>query len=87
MIMETASFTGLVRVLAIIVFIYFVVRYFLKLLAPVIVQQVVKKAGENLYQQQQQYHNAQNGQAAQAEKERPSGKKKIGEYIDFEEIE
>ena len=88
MIMETASFTGFVRVLVTIVFIYFVVRYFLRLLAPAILQQVVKKAGENLYQQQQQqYNTTQSEHAAQVEKKHPAGKKKVGEYIDFEEIE
>jgi len=87
MIMETASFTGFIRALIILVLIYYGVRFFMRLLAPVIVQQVVKKAGENLFQQQQQeQYNTQNRQD-NIKKDRPVEKKKVGEYIDYEEIE
>ena len=88
MIMETASFTGFIRALIILVLIYYGVRFFMRLLAPVIVQQVVKKAGENLFQQQQQQEqfNAQKRQE-NITKDRPAEKKKVGEYIDYEEIE
>ena len=85
--METASFTGLIRALIIIVLIYYALRFLMRLLAPVIVQQVVKKAGENLYQQQQ-YNANQNSQQDKATQiTRPTEKKKVGEYIDYEEIE
>jgi len=88
MIMDTASFPGIIRTLFIIMLVYYAVRYFLRLLAPTIVQQVVKKAGENLYQQQQkQQYNYQQAQQAETAKDRPKEKKKVGEYIDFEEID
>ena len=89
MIMDTASFPGIIRTLFIIMLVYYAVRYFLRLLAPTIVQQVVKKAGENLYQQQQQQqqYNYQQDQESKTREERPKEKKKVGEYIDFEEIE
>lgn len=90
MIMDTASFTGILRTLFIIVLIYYAVRFFLKLLAPALVQHVVKKAGENLYEQQQrqqQQYNQNAQQQTDTSKERPTEKKKVGEYIDFEEIE
>ncbi len=88
MIMDTASFPGIIRTLFIIMLVYYAVRYFLRLLAPTIVQQVVKKAGENLYQQQQQQqYNYQQDQESKTREERPKEKKKVGEYIDFEEID
>lgn len=89
MIMETASFTGFIRSLIILVLIYYGVRFFMRLLAPVIVQQVVKKAGENLFQQQQQQQEHYNAQSRQdnIKKDRPAEKKKVGEYIDYEEID
>jgi len=53
------------------------------------VQHVVKKAGENLYEQQQkqqqQYTNT--AQKESPLNQRPKEKKKVGEYIDFEEID
>jgi len=86
MIMETASFTGLIRALIILVLIYYGVRFLMRLLAPVIVQQVVKKAGENIFQQQQQQqYNIQRQDTVKDAK--PTEKKKVGEYIDYEEIE
>jgi hypothetical protein len=85
MIMETASFTGLIRALIILVLVYYGIRFLMRLLAPVIVQQVVKKAGENLFQQQQQY-NTQSRQDT-VKDAKPTEKKKVGEYIDYEEIE
>ncbi|KGO88490.1 hypothetical protein Q765_00870 [Flavobacterium rivuli WB 3.3-2 = DSM 21788] len=86
--MDTASFPGIIRTLFIIMLVYYAVRYFLRLLAPTIVQQVVKKAGENLYQQQQQQqYNYQQDQESKTREERPKEKKKVGEYIDFEEID
>jgi len=85
MIMETASFTGLIRALIILVLLYYGVRFLMRLLAPVIVQQVVKKAGENIFQQQQQQYNTQRQDTVKDGK--PTEKKKVGEYIDYEEIE
>jgi ABC-type transporter MlaC component len=85
--MDTASFSGILRTLFIIVLVYYAVRFFLKLFAPALVQHVVKKAGENLYEQQQRQQQQYNQQQANTAKERPAEKKKVGEYIDFEEID
>lgn len=91
--METASFTGLVRTLLWIVFIYYVLKFLMRLLAPYLFQQVVKKAEENFRSQQQNYQqnysqqNTQQNTQQSTQSEMPREKKKIGEYIDFEEIE
>ena len=58
----------------------------MRLLAPVIVQQVVKKASENMYQRQQDNFNQQQANQ-EPQKQAPAEKKKVGEYIDFEEID
>ncbi|WP_159799968.1 DUF4834 family protein [Flavobacterium sp. MK4S-17] len=86
--METASFTGVLKTIAILFLIYYAVKFLFRLLAPVIVQQVVKKAEQSFHQQQQynqQQYNTQNNYSQPAQK--PQEKKKVGEYIDFEEIE
>ena len=92
LIMETASFTGLLKTLLCIVFIYYVLKFLMRLLAPYLFQQVVKKAEQNFKQQQQQYQQSQQQQYSQqnqqskSKNEMPREKKKVGEYIDFEEI-
>ncbi|UUC43872.1 DUF4834 family protein [Flavobacterium cerinum] len=88
--MDTASLTGLVKVLLWIIVIYYALKFVTKLLAPYFLQQVVKKAEEN-FQQQQQYYNQQQSQQQNTQtnfsSDKPREKKKVGEYIDFEEIE
>jgi hypothetical protein len=90
--MDTASFNGLIKTLVWIVLIYYGIKFFFKLFGPMIFQQVVKKAGENFqqqYQQQQyQYQQQQQPQNHQAPKQdKPHETKKVGEYIDYEEID
>lgn len=90
MIMETASFTGFVKTLLWILFIYYAIKIFFRLFGPVIVQQVVKKAGQSFqeqYQQQQQYQQEQQQSYTATKQDKPHEKKKVGEYIDYEEIE
>jgi hypothetical protein len=53
--MQTASFTGFIRILFYILAFYYIFKFLAKLLLPLIVKKVVKKAGEN-YQQQQERH-------------------------------
>jgi hypothetical protein len=52
--MQTASFTGFIRILFYILAFYYIFKFLAKLLLPLIVKKVVK-AGEN-YQQQQERH-------------------------------
>jgi hypothetical protein len=86
--METASFTGLIKALVWIFFIYYGLKFVMRLLAPYFLQQVVKKAEEN-FKQQQQYQQQQSQTKSQSSPhaEMPKEKKKVGEYIDYEEIE
>ena len=84
MTMETASFSGVVRVLIIIILSYYAIKFLIKIFAPIILQQVVKKAGQHMYEKQQEFQNrADAPQPAPPTRE----KKKVGEYIDYEEIE
>lgn len=94
--METASFASLIRTLLWILFIYYAIKVFFKLFGPAILQSAVRKAEKNMYQQfqnqQQQYQSQQQQQTQQnytasPNQEKPHEKKKVGEYIDFEEID
>ncbi len=92
--METASFTGFFKTLIYIVGFYYVFRFLAKLFLPILLKKVVTKAGENFQKQQQQYQ--QQYQKTSTEKDiiydkstssKPRETKKVGEYVDYEEIE
>jgi len=85
--METASFSGLVKALFIICLVYYGLRFLMRLLAPVIVQEVVKKAEQSFNRQQDNSTQYTQNNYRQPKPDLPKEKKKVGEYIDFEEIE
>jgi len=87
--METASFAGVIKTLCIIALIYYALVFLMRLLAPVLVQQVVKKATQNFTQhaQNQQYTQQQQYKAPHNKAPKANPKKQVGEYIDFEEID
>ena len=93
--MQTASFTGFIKTLFYILTFYYIFKFLAKLFLPIIVKKVVEKAGENLHQQQQrQSQNSwQRNQEDQTviyntdnvKKSRET--KKVGDYVDYEEID
>ncbi|RYG41162.1 MAG: DUF4834 family protein [Chitinophagaceae bacterium] len=91
--METASFYNFLRTVCYIIFFWYAFRFLFRLLFPVLVKKVVSNAQEKFRdqyqsQQQQDFSRRSDGDisiddsAAKPSRE----KKKIGEYIDFEEI-
>lgn len=85
MMMAEASFTGTLRVIAIIILSYYLLKFLFRLLAPIIIQQVAKKAEQNFHNYQQNMYNRQEQYNNPPEK--PKEKKKVGEYIDYEELD
>lgn len=89
--MQFASFNGILRTLFIIVCIYYLVKFLARLFFPMMVRTVVEKAQENFQQQQQNYQRNQNSQAdfvnTNKKSDKPRETKKVGEYIDYEEID
>lgn len=92
--MQEASFTGFFRTLFIIISFYYIFRFLAKLFLPVLVKKVVEKAGQNMQQQQRQYQdswrNTQNGETIIYNTEnvkKPRETKKVGDYVDYEEID
>lgn len=86
--METANFGNLIKTLFWIVAIYYVVKFLARLFLPVLAKKVVEKATEQ-FQNQQQNHNSQrqNTTNAAPKPDKPHETKKVGEYVDFEEID
>ncbi|MFY7730565.1 MAG: DUF4834 domain-containing protein [Flavobacterium sp.] len=90
--METASFTGLVKALFTIILIYYAAKFFMKLFLPVMAQQVVRKAQENMENQRRFYEDQQNTRQQDNYNNNANGQKSkdkpvVGEYIDYEEID
>jgi uncharacterized membrane protein len=89
--MQYASLDGILRTILTIVCIYYLLKFIGKLLFPIMVKTVVDKAQENFQNQQQNYQRTQNNQSdfvnTNAKSDKPREKKKVGEYIDYEEID
>ena len=93
--MQEASFNGIIKTIFYILVFYYIFKFLARLFLPVIVKKVVQKAGENFQKQQQ---NAQGNSwqktpnndeiiidTANAKKSREI--KKVGDYVDYEELE
>lgn len=94
--MEYASFSGTLRVIFYIIAFYYIFKFLARLFFPVLVKKAVEKAAESFEQQQRQYQQGayQSTRTANNDEiiynnvksDKPRETKKVGEYIDFEEI-
>jgi len=86
--METASLATVIETLFYILLFYYVFKFVMRLLLPVAVRKVVEKAQEDMGRRQYSQTNARTGETVyQKPPQRPRETKKVGEYVDFEEIE
>lgn len=96
--METASFTGFIKTILYLVIGFYIVKFLVRLFFPIVVRKVVSKAEESFKQQyQQQQENIFTSQQNSSSREKivsdasisnnPKSTKKVGEYVDYEEIE
>jgi flagellar biosynthesis/type III secretory pathway M-ring protein FliF/YscJ len=85
----------LFRTLAIIIIVYYVLRWLAKIFAPILMKRMVNKMQQKAQQQQQYNQHRQNTtQAREGETiidKKPNTPKQssddVGEYVDFEEID
>nr|WP_314895502.1 DUF4834 family protein [uncultured Flavobacterium sp.] len=93
--MQTASFSGFIKALFYMVAFYYIFKFLAKLFLPLLVKKVVEKAGQN-FQQQQQNAQGNSWNTTQSKDEviyntanakNPRETKKVGEYVDYEEID
>lgn len=93
--MQTASVPGLVKAIFTIIVIYYIAKFLMKLFLPIMAQQVVRKAQENMDNQRRAYEEQQRGQSYNqqqhnsnsGQQQKPKNKPVVGEYIDFEELD
>lgn len=92
MIIE-ASFSGFIKTLFIIILIIFGLRVLMRVLAPYMMKyflrKIEKKFGGQFQQAQSQYQRkTQESQTINNNSQtNPQSKKKVGEYIDYEEVD
>lgn len=87
--MAEASFQGFIRTLAIIILFYYLIKFLIRIFAPILMQKAMQKVQqrmENQFKQQQNYQEATSHNTSQS-KVNPQEKKKVGEYIDYEEVD
>ena len=93
--MQYASFTGFLRTILIILLIYYGIKILSRLFAPYFMKYVSKKVEKKFGQQfGGNYQYKQEPPKKEGEvtidkipKREPTSNKKVGEYVDFEEIE
>ncbi|UFH35327.1 DUF4834 family protein [Flavobacterium acetivorans] len=93
--MQTASFAGFIKTLFYIVAFYYIFKFLAKLFLPLLVKKVVEKAGSNFQEQQQRSQDASWRKSNSndeiiyntAHSKNPRETKKVGDYVDYEEID
>ena len=93
--METANFPNIVRTIFFIIAFYYIFRFLAKLFFPMLVKKAVEHAQENMRDQFNQRQNSQSdafrrrdGEVTIDTSNAPASRetKKVGDYIDYEEI-
>lgn len=92
--LQSASFTGFLRTLLIILLVYYGIKFLSRLFAPYMVRYMSKKMNERFGGQFQQQQNQSEPKHKEGEtvidkipKQDTSSNKNVGEYIDYEEID
>lgn len=89
--MQTASFTGFIKAIFYMIAFYYIFRFLAKLFLPLLVKKVVEKAGQNMQQQQQEtWKKTQSKEEVlynTTNSKNPRETKKVGDYVDYEEID
>ena len=92
--MDTASFNGFIKTLFYLIAFYYIFRFLARLFLPMLVKKAVEKAAENFQQRQYGQYNNPNPQHAPenitvdtSKAAKPRETKKVGEYVDYEELD
>nr|WP_184164928.1 MULTISPECIES: DUF4834 family protein [Flavobacterium] len=97
--MQEASFSGLFKTIMWVIAFYYIFKFLARIFLPVLVKKAVENASENFQRQQQQYNQGNTYQNNRnnnnndeiiintANAKNPRETKKVGEYVDYEEID
>lgn len=85
---QQASFEDFFGILFTIILVFFVLGWLIRLFLPYILRYLAKRFQRRIMQQFGQQQKTAENQTYQSEQTtRPKEKKKVGEYIDFEELD
>lgn len=87
--MIEASFWGFIKTIAIIFLCYQLFKLLIRIFAPILMRKAISKVQqkmENQFNQQETQHQSATQNTTKS-KVNPKEKKKIGEYIDYEEVD
>lgn len=86
--MQEASFNGFIKMIFWLIIFYYVVKFLAKIFLPILVKKAVEKVSENFQQNQNYNNNNQDEIIENTKKSTQYNKdKKVGDYVDFEEID
>ena len=83
---------GLLKTIAILIIIYYVIKFFSRYIAPIFLKKVINNVEKKFKEQQQQYQQDQTagevGETVIAKKptQPKESNKDVGDYVDYEEI-
>ncbi len=85
--MQTASIQGVIKILFYFILFYYIFKFVMRFLAPILLRKAMEKAQQSFRQQQQPQQTREAQTTFEApNSDKPRETKKVGEYIDFEEI-
>ncbi len=85
--MQEASFNGFLKTVLYMIAFYYIFKFLFRLFFPIVIKKVVKKAEEQFKQQYQNQTDDFNTTTQKPNSDKPKETKKVGDYIDYEEIE
>ncbi len=89
--MQETSLQGVLKIILIILLIYYGLKVLTRLFGPLLLRYVTKKAGEKFQQQFGRYQQTQQSSEDEIihtkKPKQNSSNKDVGEYVDFEEID
>ncbi len=90
--MELASFTGFLKMVLYIILFYYLFKFVARLLFPILVKKAVNHAEESFKRQYERQHTEYQKKEGDISIDpstmpKPRQRKKVGEYVDYEEIE
>lgn len=84
--MQTAGLNTLLESLLILIIIYYSIKFLARLFLPTLAKKAMEKVAEQ-FQKQQQNQYSTNSKNDNLKSDKPHETKKVGEYVDFEEID
>ena len=87
--MQEASFNGVFKTIVYMIGFYYLIKFLAKIFLPILKKNMIHKVQSNLNDEQfkASFDNKSGNMNQNNNKENPKSTKKVGDYIDYEEID